>query len=335
MSLNTIIDAHCHPTDTPEDLHFVPDLSLGKIIVMSTRPMDQEYVSELAEKYPEKVIPSFGIHPWFSYLIYDPNGLTQSDESTIKTEHYKKILSPEPPDDFIQALPQPTSLTELSETISRLLAKHPSALVGEIGLDKPFRLPVGPYDARSSLPQGPLSPHYVRMEHQIKVFESQLKLASKEQRTVSIHSVQTYTYIYDVLSKFWDGYWIPSKSQLKRYKPGEYESIREGQKKNYPPRICFHSYSGSGQQISLFSAHKVPSEFYYSFSIGINSRYKKMEDTIQSAPDDRILPESDHHSANSLDKLVGESVSAIAQAKTWSKEDTMSILSKNSSSFLS
>ncbi|WBW71564.1 TatD DNase family Scn1 [Schizosaccharomyces osmophilus] len=334
MNLNTILDAHCHPTDTPGDLHIIPELSLGKIIIMGTRPMDQGYVSEIAEKYPEKVIPSFGIHPWFSYLIYDPNELTQSDESTIKAEHYKKILSPEPPGDFIRELPQPISITTLSEIISQLVVKHPSALIGEIGLDKPFRLPVGPYDARSSLPQGPLSPHYVRMEHQIKVFEFQLRLASKYQRTVSVHSVQTYTYIYDVLSKLWDGHWIPSKSQLRKYKPGEFESIREGRKQNYPPRICFHSYSGSGQQISLFSAHKVPSEFYYSFSTGINSRYKKMDETIRSAPDDKILPESDHHSASTLDKLVVESVSAIAKAKSWSEEDTMSILSKNCSSFL-
>ncbi len=63
---NAYIDAHCH-------LHFKEleglDLSeywgeVSAVSVNGTRPDDWQAVAQLYEAYPEKVIPSFGVHPW-------------------------------------------------------------------------------------------------------------------------------------------------------------------------------------------------------------------------------------------------------------------------------
>lgn len=332
--MESIIDAHCHPTDTPQELHLVANLSVGKLIVMGTRPTDQKYVEQLAKEYPGKVIPSFGIHPWFSYYLYDDLDKDLQSSETRKKKHYEKILTPIPDEDFINALPNPVPISEFLEDARRHLKQYPNALIGEIGLDKPFRLPVGPYDARSSLPQGPLSPFYVKMEHQCKVFEAQVRLAAEFQRAVSVHCVQTYALLYSSLAKFWDGRWIPSKTKIRKMKKEEYENSLAEERKHYPPKICLHSYSGSIEQISQFSAHKVPTEFYYSFSIGINSRYKNFLQTLKGVPDDKLLAESDHHSASQIDELVRQSLNVMSEAKSWTFEDTITKISSNSKAFL-
>ncbi|OLL22348.1 Cut9-interacting protein scn1 [Neolecta irregularis DAH-3] len=58
-----------------------------------------------------------------------------------KLAHYNQILQPSPDDKFIDMLPAPISFQEHLEEMRRNLKTYPSAFVGEIGLDRSFRIP--------------------------------------------------------------------------------------------------------------------------------------------------------------------------------------------------
>lgn len=57
--LTHIVDAHCHPTDSPLDEEFFSQVS-HRVCAMATRGTDQELVAVLARRYPDKVVPCFG-----------------------------------------------------------------------------------------------------------------------------------------------------------------------------------------------------------------------------------------------------------------------------------
>ncbi|TPX60486.1 hypothetical protein SpCBS45565_g07500 [Spizellomyces sp. 'palustris'] len=96
------VDVHCHPVDTPEHVHLLPALATRRLFVMGTRPDDWAFVSSVANNYPEKVIPAFGIHPWFAHRTDGPPKLEETAAWRNLREH---------------------------------LVAHPHALVGEIGID--------------------------------------------------------------------------------------------------------------------------------------------------------------------------------------------------------
>lgn len=59
-----IVDAHCHPTDSPFSSSVMDALPLKHICAMATRASDQSLVRDLALAYPQKVIPCFGLWVW-------------------------------------------------------------------------------------------------------------------------------------------------------------------------------------------------------------------------------------------------------------------------------
>lgn len=134
--------------------HTIPAMKASGIIVMGTRISDQPLVTELATKYgmydpkvPEenrgKVIPSFGYHPWFSYLIWDDSceDLQKLSAEDRKVAHYQRALTSNPPNDLIAGLPEPRKLSEVISELRGNLERFPMSLVGEIGLDRGFRIP--------------------------------------------------------------------------------------------------------------------------------------------------------------------------------------------------
>ncbi|MFD2159123.1 TatD family hydrolase [Rubritalea tangerina] len=98
----SFFDAHNHLQDAR--LTSSPDLLISKaqsagikkMVVNGTSPSDWPSVSDLATKFPDIIVPSFGLHPWH----------TPSDEN--------------------EWLPQ----------LKHFLAKHPIVGVGECGLDR-------------------------------------------------------------------------------------------------------------------------------------------------------------------------------------------------------
>jgi Tat protein secretion system quality control protein TatD with DNase activity len=365
-----VFDAHCHPTDVMASINDIAEMQARVLTVMSTRRQDQHLVAEAASRYPltrqedlarqcsKVVIPAFGWHPWFSYQMYDDR---VSGTGIIAIEHYKAVLRPESEDEeFLQSLPPPVSLSDYLDDVSRRLEEFPYALVGEIGLDRAFRLPKtefkGPADLSvktggsdedytpGSREGRPLSPQRVHLDHQKLVLRAQLELAGKYQRPVSVHSVQTHGAVFDLLQELWRGHERPSKRQRQRRQSAanaqseEAEAATSLSAKPFPPRICMHSYSGPPDALKQFLASTVPADVYFSFSILVNfstPAAKKAEQVIKALPDDRILVESDLHCAGErMDGLLMQIVLKVCELKAWSLEEGAQKLRDNYERFV-
>lgn len=356
-----VFDAHCHPTDTMASIAHIPRMKATALTVMSTRGEDQDLVEEVAAKFngddtveTKKVIPCFGWHPWFAHQIAQDDMTT-----TTKAEHYRKVLTgtSEEDEQFFQTLPDPKPLhTLLAETRTRLLA-HPNALVGEIGLDKAFRLPM-PWQQHEvesrdvGLTPGSregrrLSPYRVSMDHQRAVLKAQLQLAGELRRPVSIHSVQAHGAVFDVLQSLWKGHECKKESRRERKQRNfdeTYQASSENSNKPssseedneplpYPPRVCLHSYSGPPDPLKQYLRPEVPSQVYFSFSAVINfanPSVDKVATVLKALPDDRILVESDLHTAGpEMDQLLEDAIRTICHLRGWSLKDGVKRLADN------
>jgi Tat protein secretion system quality control protein TatD with DNase activity len=219
---------------------------------MATRAQDQELIALVSKSKgiasqeelsaasdTKKVVPAFGWHPWFSHQILDDTkegaSLPVDDPGTLaelKRSHYAKVLSPAPDDDFIAHLPTPILLSEFIEKTKQRLQAHPSALVGEIGVDKAFRLPekwTAEHEANRDTTLTPggrerrrLSPHAVDVDHQKVVLKAQLNLAGEMMRPVSIHGVAAHGILHDAIASTWKGYEkvVISSRERKQIAPG-------------------------------------------------------------------------------------------------------------------
>ncbi|KAJ5403414.1 hypothetical protein N7509_003285 [Penicillium cosmopolitanum] len=357
-----IYDAHCHPTDTMASVAQIPSMKATTLTIMATRAQDQELVAETAQSLnitgestrSPRVLPSFGWHPWFSHQIINdtttPTATTSTPQS--KENHYINVLTPSPASDldFISQLPSPKLLSALLNETRERLRQFPSSLVGEVGLDKAFRLP-GVWTAEEissrdeDLTPGSregrkLSPYKVKMDHQRAVLKAQLQLAGEMQRPVSVHSVQAHGVVFDLFKELWNGHEkvFLSRRQKEKLKDAEGalsddenddEDEQRGPSKTsemkqplpFPPRICMHSYSGPVEPIRQFLHPSNPSDVYFSFSAVINfsgAPAKKISDVIKALPDDRILIESDLHIAGTpMDDLLEDVARQICQLRGW------------------
>lgn len=338
------------------------------LTIMATRGEDQDLVEEVAARFAgsttaeaKKVVPCFGWHPWFAHQIAQVDLAT-----TTKFEHYRQVLTgtTEADEQFFQTLPDPKPLrTFLAETRARLLA-HPHALVGEIGLDKAFRLPM-PWQQHelegrdASLTPGSregrrLSPYRVSMDHQKAVFKAQLQLAGELRRPVSVHSVQAHGAVFDVLQDLWKGH---ERKQPSRRDRKQRDLDQDGPDKltyqvqnstspsredngplPYPPRVCMHSYSGPPDPLKQFLRPGVPSQVYFSFSAVINftnPSIDKVVAVLQALPDDRILVESDLHCAGpDMDQLLEDAICTICRLRGWSLQVGVKKLADNWQRFI-
>ncbi|RMZ92317.1 hypothetical protein DV736_g439, partial [Chaetothyriales sp. CBS 134916] len=362
-----VCDAHCHPTDIMASLNNIANMRAQALTVMATRSQDQHLVTEAAERFPldvaeifedaiakKYVVPSFGWHPWFSHQMTDDRDLGEGIDAL---QHYKTVLTPKcEDDDFLKSLPPPSSLSQYLRDAEDLLRLFPHALVGEVGLDRSFRLPCNGPVATGDVPNNdldsegeytsgsregrPLSPYRVSLQHQKAVLKAQFELAGKFRRPVSVHSVQTHGVVFDLLQSLWKGHEKPSKRARKRSRsatdawiPENAGGTHDDEPLPYPPRICMHSYSGPPDALSLFLAPTVPADLYFSFSIVINfstPAATKTEAVIRAVPDNRILIESDLHCAGQrMDGLLKEVIIKVCQLKGWELEDGARQLKKN------
>lgn len=352
-----IHDAHCHPTDTMPATAQIPTMKASHLTIMATRYEDQPLVAAVARSHPNKIIPSFGYHPWFSHLIYDDEAAPHDtqDEAALKLSHYSRVLIPAPGEAFIQLLPVPKPLSTVLAEMRTRLDEFEHALVGEIGLDRGFRLPYP--QGHENAPSGTepssrrLSPHRVCMTHQKQIFKSQLSFAGSLGRAVSVHGVQCHGILFDTFREVWAGHEIPRERRKDRkrrrrkipggegheYLPDLAESdIESGEEdtdvpwtpKPFPPRICLHSFSAPLETLRQYlsppsSTSLCPSKLFFSFSTTINARPQrghlgKIEETIAAVPDESVLVESDLHVAgDELDEALRGAVLYINQVKGW------------------
>ncbi|KAL6898149.1 TatD family [Trichoderma evansii] len=374
-----------------QDQHLVAEVAAKHGISDSDSPLNYENNSssdsgsvDPASKKACKVVPAFGWHPWFSYQLYDDtasnptyNPPKPEDSDTSATEeakiaHYKAVLAPTPKDpSFLSSLPPPTPLSSFIASTREYLTSFPHALVGEIGLDKGFRLPQQwlPDDASSRdeglTPGGRegrlLSPYRVQMQHQQTVLQAQLRLAGETGRAVSVHGVQAHGVLYDTIAACWKGHErkILSRREKKRIAPGAEESSssdddddnerekRAGETKKkktalgkpFPPRICLHSYSGSADTLKQWFHPAVPSKIFVSLSTAVNlgtdGGRTKLDGVVRAVPDDRILVESDLHMAGEEAEAMLEGMyRLVCEIKGWDLEQGVRTIGKNFQEFV-
>ena len=372
-----VFDVHCHPTDTVASLDSISSMKASILTIMATRAQDQELVAQFADSLGVeksirsqkdilgdlaecRIIPSFGWHPWFSYQLYDD---TQSDAnaSIDKINHYRSVITPVPSDDdFLSSLPDPRPLSQYLQQTRSFLVKYPLALVGEIGIDRSFRLPTNwrPGDAvdrDSSLTPGgregrKLSPYRVQMDHQCNILKAQLDLAGEMQRAVSVHGVAAHGVVFDTLKETWKGCEKDVVSKRIKKRLGSVTNVHDREFKEdgnqgvrlasklFPPRICLHSYSGPPEALQQYLNSATPATIFFSFSQVINfstPAAARAIEVIKVVPQDRILVESDLHCAGErMDTLLEGIVRDICRIKGWPLEAGVKQLAINSKHFL-
>ena len=362
-----VYDAHCHPTDTVASLDDIPKMKTRALTLMATRRQDQHLVAEFADTLGKgdsrdsdtlknKVIPSFGWHPWFSHYIYDDRGGAGATRTTPdKVAHYKAVITPPPQDNaFIETLPDPMPLSSLLTQTRSYLEEYPKALVGEIGLDRSFRIPLPaqlsaePSREDSGLTPGgregrTLSSYRVHMDHQRMVLKAQLNLAGEMQRAVSVHGVAAHGVVFDTLQETWKGHELTGKRARKREEQDEavigidqaeeHKLSKKPPAKPFPPRVCLHSYSGPAEPLKQYLSLRIPTTIFFSFSRVINfstPASAKALEVIKSLPSDRILVESDLHCAGDrMDTLLEEMTRTICETRDWDLETGVKQLGAN------
>lgn len=216
--LQHVVDVHCHPTDAPSILPESMEKLDITICAMSSKPSDQPLVYNLAKSHPRKVIPCFGAlyksfvyslpahivpcyssgyHPWFSHLV-----CLRGDVS--KEDHYRDLFCTSSAEDLedleafntlLTSLPLPIPLDNLLVDLRRNLEEFPHAMLGEVGLDRAFRIP---YDYNASPRK--LSPFTVPIQHQITILQAQMDLAVELGRNISLHSVKAHQPTMELLA---------------------------------------------------------------------------------------------------------------------------------------
>ena len=274
-----------------------------------------------------------------------------------KVSHYQSVLTPRSEDlDFLRSLPDPRPFGHFLDQTKKYLERYPLALVGEIGLDRSFRIPESwlPEQADNRddalTPGGregrKLSPYRVSIDHQKKVLQAQLRLAGEMQRAVSVHGVQAHGVVFDTIASTWKGHEkrVLSKKERKRQEaavkanaePSEPHDERTSHSgpKPFPPRACLHSFSGPAEAAKQYTAPSVPCDVYFSFSTTINAWSEsgdgKVEDAVRAVPDDMILVESDMHTAgHKMDQALEAAVRKVCEVKQWELSDGVMRLRSN------
>lgn len=124
-----------------------------------------------------------GYHPWWSHRI------STLDTPLPSEDHYRALFNPseEQEETFqtvISSLPPPRPLKDVSEELKRNLQLAPSTMLGEVGIDRAFRVRL-PSDGATKL-----SPFTVPQEHQLAVLEAQIDIAVELKKNISLHSVK-------------------------------------------------------------------------------------------------------------------------------------------------
>lgn len=229
-------------------------------------PKNEEDADEVAAR--AAIVPYLGIHPWFSHLY-------STDASLTKRQHYEQCLEGGNVDEVLERLPPPVDFAthlERMRHLARLCEAHGVAYgIGEIGLDKLFRVPTCGYLGASSTPgEKPLSGLRVSLEHQKRILEGQLALAASLAKPVSLHCVKAHGALFDVVV-------------------GGYHGVSH---------VTLHSYTGSTDQAKAWvrQFEKQNRRLSFSFSDYINASDPKLpllRELVRILGDDQILTESD------------------------------------------
>lgn len=136
------------------------------------------------------------------------------DHPPAKEKHYRSLFLPLPnaelEDPFtalLAYLPDPVSLSSYMSTLRKNMNAHPSALLGEVGLDRVVRVPLFfPAPGHPSGDPLQLTPFSIPLAHQLAVLEAQLGLAVELGRAVSMHSVKAQAVTKELIERMRERY---------------------------------------------------------------------------------------------------------------------------------
>ncbi|PCH34204.1 Metallo-dependent hydrolase [Wolfiporia cocos MD-104 SS10] len=309
-----VIDAHCHPTDSPLDPATLAALP-HRVCAMATRASDQPLVRALARAHPDRVVPCFGYHPWFVHWI-------ALDRAPSHEAHYRALFLPGTEGSGSKAsekneaafarllpyLPEPVSLEDVLKGLRADLEACPGAMLGEVGLDRVCRIPYSrpaepPYASHEHDGDGSgggraLSPFTTPLAHQVAVLQAQLALAVELRRNVSMHSVRAQQATIEVLA------------QAKTRFGQAFQDIS----------VDMHSCGLSAQGwADIERAHP---NVFLSLSTAINARAASHVDLLRAAVPSRILVESDFHDVALSAPFTWDMVVRVAEARGWRVEQS-------------
>lgn len=371
-------DAHCHPLERPITFQELTSMKTRTVTVMATRLEDQSILDKICKeqgsndsklRHDTKLVPGFGWHPWFSHLLYNDtaNPVPEVEEIVYdenqRFAHYSAVLTPAPDRPFALALERPTPLSHALAQLREHLRAYPLAMVGEVGLDKAFRLPEpwGEGEEAAQRERDPertpgarcrrkLSAHRVSMDHQKLVLKEQLRVAGEMNRAVSVHGVQVHGVLFDLFRELWKGHEVKKESNTsKRKKSKQHSQVEDSTEsevkttaskdlsisKTFPPRICLHSYSGALDSLKQYYTSTVPVEVYVSFSWlnnfrGSESASARAEEVIRWLPASALLVESDLHQIGAeSDELLERITRKICEVRQWALEEGVKQLGRN------
>lgn len=268
-------DSHCHigiECNSDDIIRLAEKISeistkLRFFHIMTTFYKDVELLDLLLDTLPSKsvIVPYYGVHPWYSHLYTFENYENMLDFD-IKLNHYNQVLQPHPSNELLDILPIPMNIYKQLELYEKLIEKHDIAYgIGEIGLDKLFKIPKTGFFGNKLIDAQGLTQFKTSLSHQQSIFQCQLQFANDLQKHVSLHCVKTHGKLYEIMI-------------------------------NYPkiPKLILHSFSGSIEQARLWCKN-YQSRVMFSFSNYINGQ--KMEDLIKfinHLSNDQILVETDY-----------------------------------------
>lgn len=323
------VDSHCHPTDDPaaytsptlDELSTRIDQAIvGRLVCMSTNARDQRMVAELASRHPDKVIPCFGWHPWFAHHISLEEPVPSKDEhyrhvfnitndgSLGESQAEKELIG------ILEQLPEPVSLTSVCDGIREHFERFPNALLGEVGIDRAFRIPRKAWNYDPQRSEVPLSePRLTKLktpqEHQLAVLRAQIAVALQYQRNISLHSVQAAGLTVDLLSS------------LRNTDTTSFGAIR----------ISLHSCTLDNNVVK--SITKKHPNVYVGFSSTINRKQILKKECLAAVDRNRALMESDYHTVKGIPAFLLQATEYFAQQHGMSLESAAQQLRSNWNAF--
>lgn len=308
-SMVLFTDNHCH-LGVSCTLHDVPELAKAlnesqvTFCLMSTNQWDLALVDQLSEMSPN-VVPYFGVHPWYSHLF-------SANKLLSKTEHYNLVLNPKPSQELLGVLPEPIFIDDHLALIRLKIAKCEAAQrkygIGEIGLDKLFRVPSNGFYGNQQIRENvSLTACKVTMAHQLQVLGKQLELAQERQKPVSLHCVKAHGVLFETVRRY------------------------------LLPATILHSYTGSIEQAQSWVREYKKRLLLFSFSNYINgTKLPLLQQLVLVLDDSQILLETDMP----LDVLVNSETEymqhlhgifkAVTQFKQWEPAEAERTLQANS-----
>ncbi|KIJ66209.1 hypothetical protein HYDPIDRAFT_166516 [Hydnomerulius pinastri MD-312] len=306
--LRHVVDVHCHPTDSEVGTEAMDDLSIT-ICAMSSRQSDQPLVRDLARAYPEKVVPCFGYHPWFSHWI-------SLEPCSTKEEHYRQLFpcsedQEEMFERLLSHLPDPIPLANVLVDLRQNFSAFPQAMLGEVGLDRAARVPINYF-----APSRELTPFTIPLEHQLAILEAQIDLAVELRQNISMHSVKSHQATLDLLDRMHkkhDARWLRISIDLHScgISPETWRAIEV-------PILCPTTMSCEVSHV----VQKRHANVYISLSTVINSRSPNHRALIVACSPRRILVESDYHPVEECTARTWDMLLTVAEVKGWSVEST-------------